>query len=132
MKLIELIVKEVKRVTDKIRKNTIAKVSLSVTILIIVRKLVLLKKSSPQQAKIIMETVSSFYDKLSKNDIKKVTILGDYIRYRDLSYQAYQAILPKNLHSLLEDKLRYHICYSENLTFNMVLPTVQILQVSSL
>lgn len=85
MKLIELIVKEVKRVTDKIRKNTIAKVSLSVTILIIVRKLVLLKKSSPQQAKIIMETVSSFYDKLSKNDIKKVTILGDYIRYRDLS-----------------------------------------------
>ena len=85
MKLIELIVKEVKRVTDKIRKNTIAKVSLSVTILIIVRKLVLLKKSGPQQAKIIMETVSSFYDKLSKNDIKKVTILGDYIRYRDLS-----------------------------------------------
>jgi hypothetical protein len=85
MKLIDVIVKEVKRLTDNIRKNTIAKVSLSVAILLAVRKLVLLKKSNPDQARVIIETVSDFYNKLNKNDIKKVTILNNSIRYRDLS-----------------------------------------------
>ena len=85
MKLNDVIVKEVKRLTDNIRKNTIAKVSLSVAILLAVRKLVLLKKSNPEQARVIIETVSDFYNKLNKNDIKKVTILSNSIRYRDLS-----------------------------------------------
>jgi len=54
MKLIELIVKEVKKLTDNIRKNTIAKVSLAVTVSLIIRKLILLKQSNPEQARVIV------------------------------------------------------------------------------
>ena len=44
-----------------------------------------MKRNNVNDAKIIVETISSFYDKLDKSDIKKVTILSDSIRYRDIS-----------------------------------------------
>ena len=64
-----------------------------------------LKNSNDKNAQIIVETISSFYDKLNQNDIKKVTIMSDSIRYKDLSEKIYQAILPKAFHTVLEEKL---------------------------
>lgn len=122
MKLYDLLLKEIRRITDIIKKNTIAKVSLAVAIVLAVRKIILMLRSSPQEAKIIGETISSFYQKLSSNNLKSVTILSDCIRYRDLSEKLYEAILPQQLHFSLEDKLRYMRTYLERLTFSSATP----------
>lgn len=122
MKLYEIILKEIRRISDIIKKNTIAKVSLVVAIVLAIRKIILMRKSTPEEAKIIGETISSFYQKLSSNNLKNVTIMSDSIRYRDLSEKLYEAILPKQLHFSLEDKLRYMITYLERQTFSSDTP----------
>ena len=81
-----------------------------------------LKQSSAKEIKIIEETISAFYDKLSKSELKNVTIFSDSIRYKDLSEKIYHAVLPKSFHHILEEKLRYHIIYQEKRIYNLGMP----------
>lgn len=46
---------------------------------------------------------------MGNHNLKSVTILNNTIRYRDLSEKLYEAVLPKQLHYLLEEKLRYNL-----------------------
>lgn len=78
-----------------------------------------MRRVSSQEVKVLAETISSFYDKMANNNLKSVTILSNSIRYRDLSEKLYEAVLPKQLHSLLEEKLRYQLSELDWLTFNM-------------
>lgn len=48
MNLYDLIVKEIKRIADVVKRNTIAKVSVAVAILLALRKLILNRKVSPK------------------------------------------------------------------------------------
>jgi ATP sulfurylase len=102
MKLYDIILKEIKRLTDMVKKNAIAKASLAIAIALAVRKIILMRTTNTKEARVIVETISSFYEKLSDSNVKNVTILSDSIRYRDLTERVYQAILPKNLHAGLE------------------------------
>lgn len=47
MKLYELIVKEIRKITDVIKKNTIAKVSLAVSVVLVLRKVIMAAKATP-------------------------------------------------------------------------------------
>ncbi len=48
MKLIEMIVREVKRIVDVVKKNTIAKVSIAVAIALAIRKIITMQKMTSQ------------------------------------------------------------------------------------
>lgn len=61
MSLVDLIVKEIKRIADVIKKNTLAKVSIGIALMLTLRKIVLMRRATPEQVKIIAETISSFY-----------------------------------------------------------------------
>ena len=53
--------KEIKRIADVIKKNTLAKVSIGIALVLTLRKIVLMRRATPEQVKIIAETISSFY-----------------------------------------------------------------------
>jgi hypothetical protein len=55
---------------------------------------------------------------MATNSLKNVTILSNSIRYLDLSEKMYEAVLPKQLHSVLEEKLRYIITNAGRQTFS--------------
>lgn len=85
MRIYQLILKEIRRLTDVVKQNTIAKASLAIAIVLAIRKLLLLFRMTAREAKVIEETISSFYDRLSANKLKNVTIWSDSIRYQDVS-----------------------------------------------
>ncbi len=80
----------------------IAQASLAIAVALLCRKMLLLKKSSPAEAKVILENISAFYNKLRNSQIKSVSILTDSISYRDLQQNIFQAVLPKHAQGALE------------------------------
>jgi hypothetical protein len=84
MKWLDAISKAIKRFTGNIRLNKLAKASLAISVILICRKIFMYKNASTVEAKIILENISSFYDKLKSNQIKNVSILSNSINYRDL------------------------------------------------
>jgi hypothetical protein len=86
MKWLENITKYLKLITNsfkQIKISRLAQASLAISILLLCRKL-FSKKVSPAETKIILENISSFYDKLKQNKIRNVSILANSINYTDL------------------------------------------------
>lgn len=85
-----------------LKLSRIAQASLAIAIVLLCRKLLLLRgAASAAEAKIILENISSFYNKLRSSQIKTVSILANSISYTDLQQNIFQAVLPKHAQAAL-------------------------------
>ena len=85
-----------------LKLSRITQASLAIAIVLLCRKLLLLRgATSTAEAKVILENISSFYNKLRNSQIKSVSILANSISYTDLQQNIFQAVLPKHAQGAL-------------------------------
>jgi hypothetical protein len=97
-----LLAKIANSLRNTLKLTRVAQASLAIAIVLLCRKLLLLRGASPAEAKVILENISAFYNKLRNSQIKSVSILTDSISYSDLHQNIFQAVLPKHAQGALE------------------------------
>jgi hypothetical protein len=83
MQWVAVLVLAAKQVLKKLKKSNIFKASLAVSLVLIIRKLFTRNSGTPAEAKMVLENISAFYDKLHANSISSVSISPTLIEYRD-------------------------------------------------
>jgi len=79
MKWITILIKATKQILKKLKDSHFFKASLAISLILVIRKLITKNSGSAAEAKIILENISAFYDKLHSKSISSVNIFTNYI-----------------------------------------------------